>query len=246
MKRNIKIKSLDYLLYTAIFGGITLVSGSIVHALQFSVSNIVFLLVGLVLTTGATYLHDSIFSTKKEPFVFSGFIISVITAVSSGTITGGILHWQESPKFALYLIISGFFLSIITTLLFSTKDLKSLFANYFIKLSIFSGMSFISGSIVHALNSWFSNFALIFIGVAMTIIASILNEMLIKKRKISHFIPDSLILLFLSLGIGGITGGILHFTINLQYAAVLISAGTFISYSAALFKNNGSLVDLRK
>lgn len=246
MKRSIKIKSLDYLLYTAIFGGITLVSGSIVHALEFSISNIVFLIVGLILTTVATYLHDSIFSTSKEPFNFSSFFISIITAVSSGTITGGILHWQESPRFAIYLITSGFTLSIIATLLFSNKPLKTLFANYFIKLSIFSGMSFISGSIVHALNSWFSNFALIFIGAAMTIIASILNEVLMKKRKISHFISDSIILLFLSIGIGGITGGVLHFNINLQYAAALITIGTLMSYSAALFKNNGSLVDLRK
>lgn len=246
MKRNIKTKSLDYMLYTAIFGGITLVSGSIVHALQFSITNIVFLIVGLILTTGATYLHDSIFSTNKESFIFSNFLISIITAVSSGTITGGILHWQESPKFSLYLIISGFVLSMVTTLLFSTKPLKILLANYFIKLSIFSGMSFISGSIVHALNSWFSNFALIFIGAAMTIIASILNEVLIKKRKISHFIPDSIILLFLSIGIGGITGGVLHFTVNLQYAVSLITVGTIMSYSAALFKNNGSLVELRK
>lgn len=246
--KSVRARAVDYILYFFIFGGNTLMSGSIVHALEFSPTNIAMFFTGLLLTIVGTYMHQNLFmdKEKRQKFNLKNYSVTILVAVSSGCIAGGILHWQEGPYFALYIIISGFILSIITTFLYTMKPIKDILTGYFVKTGMFAGMSFVSGTIVHSVNIWFSNYALIFIGILLAVGCSLINESLYKKRTVKYFLKESLILLFLTMGIGGITGGILHFEVNISYALTLIIAGFIISFSSAMCKREGTLVELRK
>lgn len=247
-KRTPLIKFIDYILYFFIFGGNTLISGSIVHALEFSVINIVMFFIGLFLTIAGTYWHEMFFTAKenRKEISLKNNIITIIIAVSSGSIAGGILHWEEGPKFGLYIVVSGFILSIITAILYNPKPIKDVLTSFFIKTGMFAGMSFVSGTIVHSVNIWFTNNYLIIVGVVLTVFCSLLNEALYKKRSVSYFVKEGILLLFLTIGIGGITGGVLHFTVNTIYALTIIVGGFAISVTASMFKNSGTLVELRK
>jgi MFS family permease len=245
--RSILLKSIDYLLYFATFGGITFISGSIVHALQFSLYSVLLFVIGLVISPIATILRDklTVVGTNQKPKTFEDYVSTIVTSVSSGIVAGGILHWQESPRFGLYVVISGLVMALTATYLYSNKSTKETISNFFISLAMFSGISFISGSVVHAMNSWFSNSILIFIGIALTPGALVIKEKFSGKKNL-NLIKDAILLIFLSLGIGGITGGVLHFEVNVVYAMQLIIGGFIISFTAAMFKNKGSLADLRK
>jgi MFS family permease len=245
--RSILIKSIDYGLYFATFGGITFISGTIVHALQFSLYSVLLFFIGLVISPLATILRDklTVIGTNQKPKAFQDYVSTIVTSVSSGIVAGGILHWQESPRFGLYVVIGGLVMALTATFLYSTKSTKETISNFFISLAMFSGISFISGSVVHSMNSWFNNSFLIFIGIALTPGALVIKEKLSGKKNL-NLIKDAILLIFLSLGIGGITGGVLHFEVNVAYAMKLIIGGLIISYTAAMFKNNGSLADLRK
>lgn len=245
-KRSLKLKTLDYFLYFATFGGITFISGSIVHALEFSLYSVFLLLIGVIISPAATILRDR-WSTQKpesKPKDFETYFAMIITSVSAGIVGGGILHWQESPRFGLYLVVSGLIMSLSSSFLYKKGTIKSILTNYLLSLAMFSGISFISGSVVHAMNAWFSNFTLIFVGILLTPGALIIKQIKSNTDK-KNLVGDILILVFLSLGIGGITGGILHFEVNVAYALKLIIGGFIISFTTALFKNNGSLADLR-
>lgn len=247
-KKSFKLRTIDYILYFFIFGGNTLMSGSLVHALEFSLNNIAMFFIGLILTTTGTYMHQYIFSDKekRQKVSLSNQSVTILIAVSSGSIAGGILHWQQGPKFALFIIISGFILSLITTLLYTMKPIKDILISFFVKTGMFAGMSFISGSIVHSINIWFTNYLLILIGIVLAVGCSLINESLYKKRTINYFLKESLILLFLTMGIGGITGGILHFEVNSSFALMLLTVGIIVSFTSAMFKREGSLVELRR
>lgn len=244
-QRNLLVKTIDYILYFATFGGITFIAGSIVHALTFSMSSIVMLVTGLVMYVASTVVRDRLNRTFK-PRTFESYVVAILTAVGAGVISGGILHWQEGPRFGLYLVVSGLALSFTSNLLYGTNSIKEILRDYVLNVSMFAGISFISGSVAHAANSWFTNYSLIFIGLILTPGAALLKQKYSGGGMNEKVVKNTIILVALSLGIGGITGGVLHFGVNMQYALKLMVAGVIISYLAALFKTEGSLVNLRK
>lgn len=244
-QRNLLVKTADYILYFATFGGITFIAGSIVHALTFSMSSIVMLVTGLVMYITSTVVRDRL-NKNIKPRTLEMYIVAILTAVGAGVVSGGVLHWQEGPRFGLYLVISGLVLSAASNLLYGTNSIKEILRDYLLNISMFAGISFISGSVAHAANSWFTNYGLIFIGLILTPGAALLKQRYSGDGMNKKMVKNTFILVALSLGIGGITGGILHFNVNMQYALKLIIAGVIISYLAALFKTEGSLVNLRK
>lgn len=247
-KRSLLVRTVDYFLYFATFGGITFIAGSIVHALTFSLSSIAFLLSGLVMYIAATIIRDrlSLQEQRTKTRTFETYLVAILTAVGAGVVSGGILHWQEGPRFGLYLVISGLALSVTSNLLYGTDSIKKILREYVLNLSMFAGISFISGSVAHAMNSWFTNYGLVLIGLVLTPGAAILKQKYSSGGLKGNTLKNMIILVLLSLGIGGITGGVLHFSVNIHYAVTLIAAGFGISYFAALLKTDGSLVDLRK
>lgn len=244
-KRSFYEKTMDYVLYFATFGGIAFIAGALVHALTLSTFNIVILIVGLILTPWSIIKRERI--AKQAPLSkqdYERIIATISISVSAGCISGGILHWQENPVFGFYIVVSGFIFALIASILYATKPWKETVINFILGMAIFSGISFVSGSVVHAMNDWFSNFFLIALGLIMTPVAIIIKGKLASNGQVFK-IKDLFILLFLTLGIGAITGGVIHFEINAHFSSILIVAGLFISYAAALFKNQGTLVDLR-
>lgn len=240
-------KSFDYLLYFSIFGGISLISGAMVHALSYSLYNIFLLLIGLFLTSWGILTREKSLvkkTLKKEDY--EKILVSVATSISAGCITGGILHWEENPVFGLYLVLAGFSFASISTILYSTKGVKETIMYFMLNLAIFSGISLVSGSVVHAINDWFNNFFLLFFGAVLTPIAMYIKSKIFDKGNKSSNLKHFIIIFVLSLGIGAITGGINHFTANPFFSSILIFIGFLISFFVSLFNTEKSLVDLRQ
>ena len=245
-KRSFKEKTIDYLLYIATFSGINFIAGSVVHALDYSLYNYILLFVGSVLTPSALLIRELMINKNPMNGDFWGsFVINLVLSISAGCITGGIIHLGENSLFSLYLVISGFIMSFATAMLYKKKPFLSAVLDYVLWIAMFSGMSFISGSVVHAANDWFNNFLLIAFGAILTPAAILLRNKLILGEQTSGLGKNFLILLALSLGVSGVTGGVIHFTKNMSYATILIVGGFILSYLAALHKNDGSLAELR-
>ncbi|OEH86599.1 hypothetical protein BHU72_10080 [Desulfuribacillus stibiiarsenatis] len=238
-------RTVDYVLYFATFGGIAFIAGALVHALTFSVYNMILLGIGLILTPWSIIAREK---RQKQANLtkadYERVIVTIAVSVSAGCISGGILHWQENPAFGLFIVISGFVFASIATMLYATKPLKETVINFLLSISIFSGISFVSGSVVHAMNDWFTNSSLIFVGIIMTPVALLIKGKLSAQASKTS-LKDFLILLFLSLGIGAITGGVIHYEIDPHFSSMLIIGGFLLSYISSLFKDKGSLVDLR-
>ncbi|ABB13905.1 hypothetical protein [Carboxydothermus hydrogenoformans] len=102
---------------------------------------------------------------------------------------------------------------------------------YFSYAFYFLGMGLISGSIVHMpLNP--ARYSLIMsIGIVLFVIASYLYEVKLNRRELSgtETVKFLLFSLFLSVGIGMMSGGIQHFDEEPAYASYLIPAGLVIS-----------------
>ena len=244
-KRSLKEKTIDYLLYIATFSGINFIAGSVVHALDYSLYNYILLFVGSVLTPSALLIRELMLNKNPINRDFWGsFGINLVLSISAGCITGGIIHLGENSLFSWYLVISRFIMSFATAMLYKTKPFLPAVLDYILWIAMFSGMSFISGSVVHAANDWFNNFLLIAFGAILTPAAILLRNKLILGKQ-TALGKNFLILLVLSLGVSGVTGGIIHFTKNMSYATILIVGGFILSYLAALHKNDGSLAELR-
>lgn len=243
--RSYKEKVLDYLLYLGIFSGTSLIAGGIVHVLNDSIYNYILLIIGTIMAPLCMVLREVYINQNPvEGSIWHNFIISLTVSVSAGCFTGGINHIQEHFAFSLYLIISGFIMAFATTLLYRKKKITSTIIDFVIWLATFTGMSLVSGSIVHSANDWFSNYFLIVVGTFLTPLAIMIKEKFINKKKV-RFGQDFILLTVLSFGVGCMTGGIIHIDINFNYSIALIAIGFALSFTAAMQKNDGTLADLR-
>lgn len=111
---------------------------------------------------------------------------------------------------------------------------------YIVYVMFFLGMGLTSGSIVHMPLDPHKNTIVLFIGMGIFVIASLLNETVIDKKHLSFLSTVRLVIfsLLLSVGIGMISGGIQHFEDVLDYAGYLIPVGIMLSLIGFLFKNN--------
>jgi uncharacterized protein (DUF305 family) len=114
--------------------------------------------------------------------------------------------------------------------------------NYLSYLSLFIGTGFISGAIVHS--GKFSDIpkyiAIGVLGVFLFAIGSLTQEILSGKHFMNKLVAAKFFLfsLFLSIGIGMISGGFQHFTDFPAYSSFLIPLGFVLSWLAFLLKNN--------
>jgi uncharacterized protein (DUF305 family) len=114
--------------------------------------------------------------------------------------------------------------------------------NYLSYLSLFIGTGFISGAIVHS--GKFSEIpkyiAIGVLGVFLFAVGSLTQEILSGKHSMNKLEAAKFFLfsLFLSIGIGMISGGFQHFTDFPAYSSFLIPIGFILSWCAFLFKNN--------
>ncbi len=239
-------KLIDFILYLGTFTGINLIAGSVIHILEYSVYNYLLMIVGMVLTPTFILLRDILIDKKSIQAGFFGkFIITLISSVMAGCITGGISHFEQNTQYALYLIISGFVMSFTTTLLYTQKPIKTAILDYFLWIGTFSGMSLISGTVVHMQNEWFTNWWLMLVGAVLTPITIVVREKIIFKRKVENLVQKFILLFLLSFGVGAFAGGIVHININTTYSIGLLIIGFTVGLLAAMMNKNGSLTDLR-
>lgn len=111
---------------------------------------------------------------------------------------------------------------------------------YIVYVMFFLGMGLTSGSIVHMPLDPHRYTIVLFVGMGIFVIASLLNETVIDKKHLSLLSTIRLVIfsLLLSVGIGMISGGIQHFEDVLDYAGYLIPGGIMLSLVGFLFKNN--------
>lgn len=111
---------------------------------------------------------------------------------------------------------------------------------YIVYVMFFLGMGLTSGSIVHMPLDPHRYTIVLFVGMGIFVIASLLNETVIDKKHLSFLSTIRLVIfsLLLSVGIGMISGGIQHFEDVLDYAGYLIPGGIMLSLFGFLFKNN--------
>ena len=146
-------KVLDFTLYLGTFTGINLIAGSIIHMMDPSLYNYFLLLIGMIITPACLLFRERLIEKKPSQPGFTGrFTITLVSAVMAGCITGGISHFEDHTRYAVYLIISGFIMSFMTTMLYTQKPLKTAILDYFLWIGIFSGMGLISGTVVHMQN----------------------------------------------------------------------------------------------
>ena len=111
---------------------------------------------------------------------------------------------------------------------------------YIVYVMFFLGMGLTSGSIVHMPLDPNKYTTVLFIGMCVFVVASVLNEIVIDKKDLSLGSTIRLVIfsLCLSVGIGMISGGIQHFDDVAEYAAYLIPGGIVLSFVSFLLKNN--------
>lgn len=123
--------------------------------------------------------------------------------------------------------------------------LRHVVPNYAVYMGLFIGTGFLSGSIVHfPLDP--VRFSIIgFIGAAIFVASSTINEISMQGRKVSlgeilKLIAFSIVL---ALGVGMISGGVQHFDEVPEYASVLIPLGVILSLVGYILKHG---IDLHK
>lgn len=243
--RSFTEKTVDYLLYLGTFSGISLIAGGVVHLMNESIYNYVLMLIGAVVTPLCISLRETLLNgVKLQEGFWHNFMISLTVSFSAGCFTGGLNHLQEHFAFSVYLIISGFVMAYATTLLYRKKSFVATTVDFLLWMATFSGMSLVSGSIVHAANDWFSNYFMIALGTVLTPLAIVIRDKYVLGKPV-QFGKDFLLLTVLSFGVGCVTGGIIHMDINVVYSAGLIVIGFVLSFTAAMLKTDGTLADLR-
>lgn len=127
----------------------------------------------------------------------------------------------------------------------SHPKLRHVVPNYVVYMGLFIGTGFLSGSIVHfPLDP--VRFAIIgFIGAAIFVASSTINEISMQGREVSaggilKLIAFSIVL---ALGVGMISGGVQHFDEVPEYASILIPLGVVLSLIGYVLKHG---IDLHK
>jgi uncharacterized membrane protein len=119
------------------------------------------------------------------------------------------------------------------------SSVRHLYKKYIGYVGMFLGIGLISGSIVHLPIDPTRYTIIMVVGVVLFIIASILNEIILKERSMDAKDVITLIIssLLLSMGIGMMSGGIQHFEDVKEYAAYLIPIGLGVSLFSFIIKN---------
>ena len=110
---------------------------------------------------------------------------------------------------------------------------------YLTYVGFFLGIGLVSGSIVHFPVNPLRYAAIGSIGILLFIAASLVDEIVLKKKPLreSGILRVILFSVVLSMGIGMISGAIQHFTDTPKYAAILIPMGIVISLVGFLLKS---------
>ena len=111
---------------------------------------------------------------------------------------------------------------------------------YVVYVMFFLGMGLTSGAIVHMPIEPHKYIIILFVGMAIFVLASLINETVIDKKNLSVISTIRLVIfsLLLSIGIGMISGGIQHFDDVVKYAGYLIPSGIVLSFISYLFRYN--------
>jgi len=104
-----------YLSYVALFLGMGLISGSIVHMPVSPVRYSLIMLIGVAMFGFASFVSDI---AKQENLTSAGIVrallFSLLVSVGIGMMSGGIQHWEENPTYSAMLIPSGLGLSLFS------------------------------------------------------------------------------------------------------------------------------------
>lgn len=116
------------------------------------------------------------------------------------------------------------------------------FFPYISYVSLFLGMGLISGSIVHMPVSPTRYTMIMMVGVLLFGFASFVNELKnqadLSKAAVLRSLAFSLLL---SIGIGMMSGGVQHFSDNVEYATALIPVGFGVSLFSFVLKHQVKL-----
>ena len=123
--------------------------------------------------------------------------------------------------------------------------LRHVVPNYAVYMGLFIGTGFLSGSIVHFPIDPVRFSIIGFIGAAVFVASSTINEITMQERKLSPAEIFKLIAfsIVLALGVGMISGGVQHFDEVPEYASILIPLGVLLSLVGYVLQHG---IDLHK
>ncbi len=117
--------------------------------------------------------------------------------------------------------------------------LKKALVQYLIYIVYFLGIGMVSSGIVLMPFNMTRYGIILFIGLLLFITGSVVNEVVLEKKRLSKFEHLRLIgvSLVLAIGIGMISGGIAHFKESPEYVTFLIPIGVMLSFTSFMYKN---------
>lgn len=123
--------------------------------------------------------------------------------------------------------------------------LRHVVPNYAVYMGLFIGTGFLSGSLVHFPLDPVRFTIIGFIGAAVFVASSTINEITVQDRKVSRAEIFKLIAfsIVLALGVGMISGGVQHFDEVPEYASILIPLGVVFSIIGYVLQHG---IDLHK
>lgn len=123
----------------------------------------------------------------------------------------------------------------------------NLIVRYATYLGFFLGIGLFSGSIVHMPLEPARYLPIMVIGLLLFLAASFVTEVYLEQKEMGplQIVRSLLLSLALSVGIGMMSGGIQHFSDDMEYASYLIPIGFGISLFSYVLKNETQL-NLRK
>ena len=136
-----------YLSYIAMFVGMGLISGSIVHAAQEGIFNrSIFLMgIGVILFSMGSFVNEVIFKTGniEREGVLRYILFSLFLAMGVGMISGSTQHFFDTPIYASYLMPIGVFLSSLAFALRNNYELsKATWGKLIVAGLVFAGVLF--------------------------------------------------------------------------------------------------------
>lgn len=136
-----------YASYLAMFVGMGLISGSIVHAGQAAMRTQAFVLIaiGMVLFGIGSYVNEVIFKTGNvaKEGIFRYILFSLFLAMGIGMISGATQHFFDTPIYASYLAPAGVFISSLAFALRNNYELsRATWVKLIVAGLVFAGVFF--------------------------------------------------------------------------------------------------------
>lgn len=119
---------------------------------------------------------------------------------------------------------------------------RSVLSPYLSYVGFFLGIGLVSGSVVHFPGDPARYAVIGTVGILLFVASSLVDEVLIKKRRLHDdgLIRVILSSVVLSVGIGMVSGSIQHFSDTPKYAATLIPVGIAVSLLGFLLKTQAA------